>query len=59
MKKYDVFKFDSRNTGYIIEQGLTIAMARKVAKRFNHAQVQGDNGYFEDYENGEKVSWSA
>ena len=57
--KYKIFKFDSRNTGYYINQDLKLSTARSIAKKFNHARVDGDNGFFEDYENGKMTSWSA
>lgn len=56
---YKIFLWSSHNTGYYIRQDINLIHARDIAKRFNHAQVEGENGYFEEYENGEKVSWSA
>jgi len=62
---YSVFIWDSRNTGFSVHIGnypLRIArdMARATAKaqNTNHYTLQ-DGNWFEEYENGEKVSWSA
>lgn len=54
-----VFKFDSRNTGYYVEQDLNILTARNIAKKFDKSQVEGNNGFFELYENGQLTEWSA
>jgi hypothetical protein len=71
-KDYCVFIYDSRNTGYDVHIGqypisIVRDMAAATAKEKNctHYSIhetgwtRGDKNYFEEYENGEKVSWSA
>ena len=62
--KYSVFKFDSHNTGFYVTQDQSLKDARDIAKRLSKtnahkAQVEGENRFFELYENGEKTEWSA
>lgn len=59
MKKYKVFKWDDKNTGFYIRQSIPLGKARRIAKEFAMATVEGENGFFEKYELGEKVEWSA
>ncbi len=54
-----VFKFDDRNSGHYIEQDLPISHARTIAKKFDKAQVEGNNGFFELFEQGQLTEWSA
>ncbi|MBI2056061.1 MAG: hypothetical protein HYT37_01665 [Candidatus Sungbacteria bacterium] len=61
MKKFKVFKFDSRNTGFYVGQDLSLRDARDIAARlsktvFPKAQVEGIEGYFETYENAKKTN---
>jgi hypothetical protein len=59
---YSIFKFEDHNSGLIIKDRIeTIKDARKIGEKIGgkHYQVNGENNYFEEYENGEKVSWSA
>lgn len=56
---YSLFVWDSPNTGREILHELSLPIARTRAKQYNHATIQGQQGYFEEYEQGEKVSWSA
>lgn len=63
MKNYKVFKYDSRNSGFYVGQDLSFSDARDIAKRlsktnFPKSRVEGLNGFFEEYENGEVTSWS-
>ena len=58
--KYKIFKFDSRNTGFYVAQDQTLKDARDIAKRLSKtlahkAQVEGENRFFETYENGKKT----
>ena len=64
MKHYKVFKHDSRNTGFYVGQDLSLKDSRDIAKRlsltnFPKARVDGDNGFFEEYQKKEMTSWSA
>ena len=63
-EKYVVFIYDSHNTGYYSPQGFnTIGKARRYAGAMGietaHYRIEGKNGFFEEYENREKTSWSA
>jgi len=63
MDTYQVFKFDSRNTGFYLPERLSLKDAREVAIRLSKtlahkAQVVG-KGFFELYEDGLKTEWSA
>jgi hypothetical protein len=58
---YKIFKWDSRNTGFYVADGLyNIVEIRKIGKLLGekHYTLEGENGWFEEYKNGEKVSWS-
>ena len=60
-KDFKIFKWDSSNTGfYTAKNPMTISQARHAGKLLggNHYTIEGQHGFFEEYEGGEKVSWS-
>lgn len=64
-KKYKVFNYDSRNTGFYCMQDINLKQARELAIRLSRkakypkARVEEEGAhYFEEYENGEKTSWT-
>lgn len=64
MAKYKVFKNDSRNSGFYVQQDITLKDARVIAIRLSKtkypkSRLEGEKGYFETYENGAKTEWSA
>ena len=58
--KYNIFQWQDRNSGRIISEHKTKREARAEAKRTagSHYTIQDSGGGFEEYENGERVSWS-
>lgn len=64
MKKYRVFKYDSRNSGWYVAQDLRLKDARDIAKRLSvtnypKTRLEGQDEYFtEVYERQEKTEWS-
>lgn len=58
---YKIFRFDSRNTGYYLQDFYQpIKVVRDYAKTWagEHYRIEGEDGFFEEYEDGEKTSWS-
>ena len=62
-ENYEIFQYDSRNTGYYPFQHFycSIKEVRDFAKSFagNKYTIEGEDGFFELYEDGEKTEWSA
>lgn len=58
MYKYKLLQFTSHNSGYYFKETNSKKDAIATAKMFPHCKVEDKNGAFEDFENGELVSWS-
>jgi len=61
-ENYKIFTFDSKNTGYYMQDFFQpVKVVRDYAKDFagEHYRIEGEDGWFEEYKEGEKVSWSA
>ena len=64
MNNYKVFRYDSHNSGYYIQQDIKLNYARIIAKKISKleypkARVENSaTGFFEDYENGNRTAWS-
>lgn len=60
---YKVFQYDSHNSGRYVSQDLRLNYARAIARGLSvvgakKARVEGESGFFEQYEKGEKTEWS-
>ena len=56
---YKIFQFTSKNTGYYFAETPSLERAReRYAKMFPKVRIDGPDGFFELYEEGEKTEWS-
>jgi hypothetical protein len=61
-ENYKIFVWDSRNTGLYPFQDFNCSVKKIRDWCFDfageHYRIEGENGWFEEYQDGEKVSWS-
>lgn len=61
-ENFKIFVWDGHNTGHYLQKFYQdVKAVRDYARQFagNVYTIEGERGWFEKYENGEKTEWSA
>lgn len=58
MKKYKLFQFTSKNTGYYFHETDSLIRAKDLATKWPHIRIDGPDGFFQEYKEGKLTSWS-